>query len=149
MLTWSARRVRGFDLWQPSPAEHPRWPGGAELNYGFDVCRDPLPRAEAAVMFEIAEHLDDCPAALRNVFGAVPALLLSFPNPVYAGSHVNQYHVNDWPLDRVDEEIRAAAAERIGEVELTHYHQPIGLPSILPGRDPAALFWIVLAMPAA
>jgi hypothetical protein len=98
-------------------------------------------------MFEIAEHLDDCPAALRNVFRAVPALLASFPNPQFHGSHLNHHHVNDWPLERFEDELRAAAAETIGQIELTHYHQPHGFPSVLPGRDAAAPFWIVLAMP--
>jgi tetratricopeptide (TPR) repeat protein len=148
MLTWTARRVRGFDLWQPGPGEHPSWPGGAELTYGFDVCRQPLPPAECAVMFEIAEHLDDCPAALRNVFRAVPALLASFPNPQFHGSHLNHHHVNDWTLERFEHELRAAAAETVGRIELTHYHQPHGFPSVLAGRDASAPFWIVLAIPA-
>ena len=43
MLTWSAGRVRGFDIWQPEADQHPKWPGGAELNYGHDLCTDPYP----------------------------------------------------------------------------------------------------------
>ncbi|MEZ5102683.1 MAG: glycosyltransferase family 2 protein [Thermoleophilia bacterium] len=57
MLTWTARHVRGFDLWQPADHERPAWPGGAELTYGHDLCVDPLPQAEAATMFEVIEHL--------------------------------------------------------------------------------------------
>lgn len=149
MLTWTATRVRGFDLWQPGPGEHPSWPGGAELTYGFDVCRNPLPRAEAAIMFEICEHLDDCPAALRNVFNAVPALLASFPNPRFHGSHLNHHHVNDWTLEQFEQELQdAAQAARGKPVELHHFHQPNGLPFIAPGRDATSPFWIVLAIPA-
>ena len=36
---------------------------------------------------------------LRLIWDAVDMLVVSFPNPVFHGSHVNQYHVNDWPLD--------------------------------------------------
>lgn len=148
MLTWTASRVRGFDLWQPGPGEHPSWPGGAELTYGFDVCREALPKAEAAVMFEIAEHLDDCPAALRNVFTAVPALLASFPNPQFHGSHLNHHHVNDWSLETFEQELQDAASAVRGPVELHHFNQPHNLPFIVPGRDASSPFWIVLALPA-
>lgn len=148
MLTWTAARVRGFDLWQPGPGEHPSWPGAPELTYGFDVCRQPLPKAEAAIMFEIAEHLDDCPAALRNVFTAVPSLLASFPNPQYHGSHLNHHHVNDWTLEQFEQELHAAANAVRGPIELHHFNQPAGLPFIVPGRDAASPFWIVLALPA-
>lgn len=148
MLTWTARRVRGFDLWQPGPGEHPSWPGGAELTYGFDVCQQPLPKAEAAIMFEIAEHLGDCPAALRNVFAAAPALLASFPNPAFHGSHLNHHHVNDWTLEQFERELVAAAGAVRGPIELHHFNQPNGLPFIVPGRDASSPFWIVLALPA-
>lgn len=146
MLTWTAASVRGFDLWQPGPGEQPSWPGGAELNYGFDVCRQPLPVADAAVMFEIVEHLGDAPAALRNVFRAAPVLLASFPNPTFHGSHLNHHHVNDWSLDRFETELREAAAPSAGSLELTHFHQPLGTPLIVPGREPQAPFWIVVAV---
>jgi SAM-dependent methyltransferase len=145
MLTWRAATVRGFDLWEPAEYERPRWSGGAELTFGFDVCKDPLPPADSAVMFEVLEHLHDAPAALRNVFNAVPTLLVSFPNPVYHGSHLNHHHVNDWPLERVEEELNRAAATRFAQLKVAHLYQPQGLPTILPGRDPEAPFWIILA----
>jgi hypothetical protein len=144
MLTWTAASVRGFDLWQPERHEYPRWPGGAELQFGFDICTEPLPPADIAVMFEITEHLHDAPAALRNVFAAVPALVVSFPNPTFHGSHLNFHHVNDWTLDRFDDELRAAASERFASVQLTHLSQPPATPLIIPGRDPQAPFWITI-----
>jgi SAM-dependent methyltransferase len=146
MLTWSATSVRGFDLWQPAPHEKPQWPGGAELTYGFDVCRDPLPEADAAVMFEVLEHLDDAPAALRNVFAAVDTLMCSFPNPRYHGSHINHHHVNDWPLEKVEDELRRAVATRFDHVKMGHVHQPAGTSLLVEGRDPEAPFWIILAI---
>jgi 2-polyprenyl-3-methyl-5-hydroxy-6-metoxy-1,4-benzoquinol methylase len=145
MLTWKADSVRGFDLWQPAAHERPQWSGGAELTYGFDVTKDPLPKADSAVMFEVLEHLHDAPAALRNVFSAVSTLMASFPNPQYHGSHINHHHVNDWPLARVEEEITKAATVRFQKVKLTHLYQPLGMPTILPGRDPEAPFWIFVA----
>jgi SAM-dependent methyltransferase len=145
MLTWTARSVRGFDLWQPAEHERPRWPGGAELTYGFDVCRDPLPSADAAVMFEVCEHLHEAPSALRNIFAAVPVLVASFPNPEFHGSHLNHHHVNDWPLARFEEELLRAAGAHYRRFGAMHFHQPHGMAAPVPGRDPAAPFWIVVA----
>jgi ubiquinone/menaquinone biosynthesis C-methylase UbiE len=144
MLTWTASRVRGFDLWQPLPGEKPAWPGGAELSFGHDLCRDDLPQADAAVLFEVVEHLDDAPAALRRAWEAAPLLVLSFPNPVYHGSHHNPHHVNDWTLVELEQELREAAG---GPVDLEHLHQVHGL--IRPGRDEAASYWLVVARRAA
>jgi SAM-dependent methyltransferase len=145
MLTWRADTVRGFDLWEPAEHERPRWSGGAELTYGFDVCSQPLPAADSAVMFEVLEHLADAPAALRNVFGAANTLLASFPNPEHHGSHVNPHHVNDWSLERFEEELMRAAATRFAQLRIAHLHQPSGSSAILNGRDPEAPFWIILS----
>ena len=137
MLTWSAARVRGFDLWQPDNGQRPNWPGGAELNYGHDLCRDPLPHAQAATMFEVIEHLPDAGAALRLAWDAVGTIVASFPNPVHHGSHMNQWHVNDWTLDEFE--------QRLGATEIEHFHQPLGSVLLHPGRDPEASFWVVVA----
>lgn len=142
MLTWSAARVRGFDIWRPELHQHPQWPGGAELHYGHDLCGDPLPPADAAVMFEVLEHLPDAPAALRLVWAAVPALIASFPNPEHHGSHLNPHHVNDWALEDVEREVSAAAAGTYRSLEITHLHQPAGTALLVPGRDPDAPFWV-------
>jgi SAM-dependent methyltransferase len=147
MLSWSATSVRGFDLWQPGADEHPSWPGVAELTYGHDLCADPLPRADLAVMFEVIEHLPDAPRALAIAFGAVDAIVGSFPNPVHHGSWMNRYHVNDWPLEQFERELEAAAqaSGRFAGVELTHHHQALKSPLLAPGRDPEASFWVVVA----
>lgn len=147
MLSWSAASVRSFDLWQPSPAEHPRWPGVRELNYGHDLCTDPLPNADMALMFEVIEHLPDAPRALEIAFGAVDAIVGSFPNPVHHGSWMNQYHVNDWPLEQFERELEraAVASGRFAGVELTHHHQELKSPLLVPGRDPESSYWVVVA----
>ena len=147
MLSWSAASVRGFDLWEPAPEERPRWPGVAALNYGHDLCRHPLPPADLAVMFEVIEHLPDAPRALAIAFGAVGELVGSFPNPVYHGSWMNQYHVNDWTLERFEQELEdaARASSRFAGVELTHHHQALRSPLLTPGRDPESSYWVVHA----
>ena len=143
MLSWSAASVRGFDIWQPSEQERPRWPGVSELTYGHDLCADPLPRADAAVMFEVIEHLPDAPNALRIAWSAVDLIVGSFPNPVHHGSWMNQFHVTDWTLDEFECELAAAAAPR--RVTIDHYHQPLHSPLLVRGRDPEASFWVVVA----
>ncbi len=147
MLSWSAASVRGFDLWQPTAEEHPSWPGVAALSYGHDLCEDPLPRADLAVMFEVIEHLPDAPRALEIAFGAVGTIVGSFPNPVHHGSWMNRYHVNDWPLEQFERELDAAAraSGRFAGVELTHHHQALKSPLLTPGRDPEASYWVVVA----
>jgi SAM-dependent methyltransferase len=147
MLSWSAASVRGFDLWQPGADEHPQWPGVRELNYGHDLCKHPLPPADLAVMFEVIEHLPDAPRALSIAFGAVGEIVGSFPNPVYHGSWMNQYHVNDWPLEQFERELEqaAVASGRFSGVELTHHHQAVRSPLLQPGRDPESSYWVVHA----
>jgi 2-polyprenyl-3-methyl-5-hydroxy-6-metoxy-1,4-benzoquinol methylase len=147
MLSWSAASVRGFDLWQPAAEEHPSWPGVAQLNYGHDLCKHPLPPADMAVMFEVIEHLPDAPRALAIAFGAVGEIVGSFPNPVYHGSWMNEYHVNDWTLEQFEQELQraASASGRFAAVELTHHHQAVKSPLLQPGRDPESSYWIVHA----
>jgi len=147
MLSWSAASVRGFDLWEPGADEHPQWPGVRELNYGHDLCKHPLPPADLAVMFEVIEHLPDAPRALAIAFGAVGEIVGSFPNPVYHGSWMNQYHLNDWELERFERELEAAAVAsgRFTGVELTHHHQAVRSPLLQPGRDPESSYWVVHA----
>ena len=142
MLSWSAGRVRGFDLWEPDASQRPRWPGAVELKYGHDLCRDPLPRADAATMFEVLEHLPDGPAALDLAFRAVWKMFVSFPNPRYHGSQLNPHHVNDWSLDEVETTIAAAARRYHLDVSIEHFRQSGVILEI--GRDPEAAFWVLM-----
>jgi hypothetical protein len=98
-------------------------------------------------MFEVIEHLPDAPRALSIAFGAVGEIVGSFPNPVYHGSWMNQYHVNDWPLEQFERELEAAAVAsgRFTGVELTHHHQAVRSPLLQPGRDPESSYWVVHA----
>jgi hypothetical protein len=119
------------------------------LTYGHDLCTDRLPVADVAVAFEVVEHLADAPQALRLAWRAVDTLVISFPNPVFHGSHHNPYHVNDWPLEQVEAEIAGAATVRFDGIELHHFRQDYRDGSggmVLPGRDPDASYWIVVAV---
>ena len=121
-------RVRPLE---PEPHERPAWPGGAQLTYGHDLCADPLPPADAAVAFEVVEHLADAPAMLRTTFEAAPLMILSFPNPKWHGSHHNPHHVNDWTLEEVEGHLRdAVPAGR--ELELRHLWQDSAATSCRP-----------------
>ncbi len=146
MLSWTAASVRGFDLWIPDSTEQIAWPHGREFFYGHDLCASRLPEADAAIMFEVLEHLSDAAGALEHVFHSVQSLICSFPNPDYHGSTSNQYHVNDWPLPRLERELRSAA-RRSGRTDptLTHLHQRPGEALIRPGRNAYAAYWLVVA----
>ncbi len=97
-------------------------------------------------MFEVIEHLPDAPRALTIAFGAVDTIIGSFPNPVYHGSFMNRYHVNDWSLERFEHELqRAAIAAGHRGVRLTHFHQALRSPLLTPGRAPESSYWIVVA----
>jgi hypothetical protein len=98
-------------------------------------------------MFEVIEHLPDAPPALAIAFGAVGEIVGSFPNPVYHGSWMNQYHVNDWTLEQFERELETAAraSGRFAGVELTHHHQAVRSPLLQPGRDPESSYWVVHA----
>ena len=53
--------------------------------------------------------------------------------------------MNDWTLERFEEELMRAAATRFAQLSIAHLHQPLGMSTIINGRDPEAPFWIVLA----
>jgi hypothetical protein len=143
VLSWGARSVHGFDLWRPGPGEVREWTGPAGLHWGHDLCADRLPPANAAVMFEVLEHLPAPEAALRNAFAAVDLLLASFPNPRWYGSQLNPHHVTDWTIERVEQELGAAARAYHDRVEMERYAQGLGAGgAIAPGAGPDDHIWL-------
>jgi hypothetical protein len=60
---------------------------------------------------------------------------------------MNQYHLNDWALERFEHELDAAAraSGRFAGVELTHHHQALKSPLLTTGRDPESSYWVVVA----
>jgi hypothetical protein len=67
-------------------------------------------------------------------------LFVSFPNPTFHGSHLNPHHVNDWPLEQVEDALTRAARRYHAHVSIEHMQQ-VGV-TIVPGRDPDANFWL-------
>jgi hypothetical protein len=146
VLSWGARSVHGFDLWRPAPGQVPEWAGPAGLHWGHDLCADRLPPANAAVMFEVLEHLPAPEAALRLAFAAVDTLVLSFPNPRWYGSQLNPYHVTDWTLERLEHEVGAAARAHHERVEIERFSQRVKQGgAIVPDAGPDDDFWLLVA----
>jgi hypothetical protein len=50
----------------------------------------------------------------------VRRLLVSKPNPLAGGSHINPHHVNDWPLSTLKHRLRRSGARQI-----KCYHQSL------------------------
>jgi SAM-dependent methyltransferase len=118
LLSWTATSAHGFDINDVAVARaRGRYP---DARYSAaDICRaEALPRASLAVCFEVLEHLHSPEALLEAAAQRYPRLLISFPNPLVGGSHINPHHVNDWPLSRLKRRLREAGAKR-----LTGYHQ--------------------------
>ncbi|GAB7004473.1 hypothetical protein JCM18899A_19460 [Nocardioides sp. AN3] len=145
MLSWTARRVRGFDLWKPTPDEQPHWPGPHSLTWGHDLTVDALPSADWAVWFENIEHLEKAQRALRIGWRAVDNMVASFPNPVYHGSQHNHHHVTDWSLDEFEMHVRWASTVRFNDIDVAHFHQFGADGLIQQGANAEADYWIVVA----
>lgn len=118
LLSWTASSAQGFDISASAiEAARKRYPGARYDT--ADICdAGKLPAASLAVCFEVLEHLHEPEALLAAAAERYPRLLISFPNPLVGGSHINPHHVNDWPLSTLKRKLRQAGATR-----LTGYHQ--------------------------
>lgn len=118
LLSWTASSAHGFDISETAVA-HARTRYQGPRYSVADICSgDGLPTASLAVCFEVLEHLHDPRGLLDAAAKRYPRLLVSFPNPLVGGSHINPHHVNDWPLSKLKHELRHAGAKR-----LKGYHQ--------------------------
>lgn len=120
LLSWVCPEVIGVDVSEEALGHARECYSGPEFRQGDLTQPAGVPDADVAVCFEVLEHLHDGPALLRSVSSRVPRLLLSFPNPLVGGSHINPHHVNDWPLSTVKANLRRAGAKKI-----TSYHQSL------------------------
>jgi 2-polyprenyl-3-methyl-5-hydroxy-6-metoxy-1,4-benzoquinol methylase len=113
MLSWVASEVTGIDLSEVAvEAARERYPS---VDYRCADLTDPngLAPADVGVCFEVLEHISDAPEVIENASRSLPRLLLSIPNPLVGGSHINPHHVNDWPLSHLKRVVRSAGARRI------------------------------------
>jgi SAM-dependent methyltransferase len=137
ILSSFARSAVGVDV-SPDAIEAARklYP---EVDYRIsDLISGELPAAEVGVCFEVLEHLHEPERAIHRFLDAYPHLLLSFPNPLASGSHINPHHVVDWPLTTLKSKLREAGARHI-EV----YRQGYYSAAIRKRRLGPALTWVI------
>lgn len=137
LLSWAAASVIGIDL-DPTAIAHARqqFP---EVDFREAAADEPLgDEVDLAVCFEVLEHVADPDAVLRAIATQSRRLLLSMPNPLATGSHLNPHHVNDWPLTRLKRRLRAAGFSRIHVS-----HQLLGSFAIRSGGRPWASVWMI------
>lgn len=138
LLSWTASSVIAVDL-DADAIAHARshFPG---IDFRVADAGDRLEQAvEVAVCFEVLEHVAEPEAVLRGIAQKSPRLLLSVPNPLASGSHLNPHHVNDWPLGRVRRRLREA-----GFTRQRVFHQSLRSPIVRRGgRRPWAVVWMI------
>ncbi len=103
-----------------------------------DLITGELPHGEVAVCFEVLEHLEDPERALARFLETYPRLLLSFPNPLGSGSHLNPHHLVDWPLVTLKRKLKQA-----GAAHLTVHRQGYLSAAVRKRRLGPSLTWII------
>ena len=103
-----------------------------------DLTAGDLPEADVGVCFEVLEHLPEPERALRGFFETYPRMLISFPNPIGSGSHINPHHVVDWPLVTLKRKLREAGA---GTLKV--YRQGYYSPAIRRWHPGPSLTWVI------
>jgi 2-polyprenyl-3-methyl-5-hydroxy-6-metoxy-1,4-benzoquinol methylase len=139
LLSWTAASVTGLDI---DPAAVAR----AEERYKAPtfICRDvtgdlsDLGRVDVIVCFEVIEHVEDPRLLLRQALKLAPRLLLSMPNPLIGGSHINPFHVNDWSPTTLWRALHAAGARRV-----RFFRQGIWSARVRRGAFPTSGVWLV------
>lgn len=138
VLAASARSVIGLDrdpdVVAAATREHP----GVAFMTADIIEAATLPPADVAVCFEVLEHVADPAAALAAVLTRYRRVVISFPNPLLHGSHLNPHHRVDWPLRELLRRLRAHDAR----VTSSH-HQRRRDAAVRPGAYPWSSIWIL------
>jgi SAM-dependent methyltransferase len=113
LLSWVAPRVTGVDRSESAVSHARARYDGPEYRVGDLTDPAGLPAADVAVCFEVLEHIHGAERLLAAAAQRYGRMLVSFPNPLVGGSHINPHHVNDWPLSRLKDALRAAGARRL------------------------------------
>jgi 2-polyprenyl-3-methyl-5-hydroxy-6-metoxy-1,4-benzoquinol methylase len=138
LLSWVCRSAVGIDISADAvEAARARYPG---VEYRVADLADPaaIPAADMGVCFEVLEHIASAEQVLAVAAERIPRLLLSVPNPLAGGSHINPHHVNDWPLSRLKKSLRAAGARSI-----RGHHQRLRGHHVSRGALPWQPFWLL------
>lgn len=139
LLSWVAERVDAVDR-DPQAIEVARRTYDGPRYAIVDGIDGTLPSAEIATCFEVLEHVDDPAALCRQLLEAAPEVLLSYPNPLAAGPHLNPHHRVDWPLRVLRRALLAAGARK-----LETFHQRVGSAAVHKGSPPWAAVWMIRA----
>jgi len=141
LLSWMASRVTGIDVDETAIS-------AARSRYSRDnlefLCRDvtrdlsDIGPAGVVVCFEVIEHVSDPRGLLRSALELAPRLLLSMPNPLVGGSHINPFHRNDWPPSTLRQALHEAGAGRV-----KWYRQGVVSPTVRRGASPISGVWLV------
>jgi len=119
LLSWSgATSVTALDISPDAIAYAREHYPGVDYRVGDLADAETLPEAEVAVCFEVLEHIRSPERVLAAALSRYERLLLSLPNPLFGGSHLNPHHVQDWPLRKLKQQLRIAGAKHIKT-----YHQ--------------------------
>jgi SAM-dependent methyltransferase len=113
LLSWVCPEVTGIDISETVLAEARERYRRPHFRCADLTVAEDIPDADVAVCFEVIEHLHNAQQLLNAVGARLPRLLLSAPNPLAGGSHINPHHVNDWPMSRMKANLRRAGAKRI------------------------------------
>jgi len=119
LLSWSgATSVTGIDIGDDAIAYAREHYPGVEYRVGDLMDEKTLPDADVAVCFEVLEHVDAPERVITAALSRYDHILVSMPNPLLGGSHLNPHHIQDWPLAKLKQQLRSAGAAHIKT-----YHQ--------------------------
>jgi SAM-dependent methyltransferase len=118
LLSWVAKSVTSVDASESAVEEaRERFPDG-DFRVGDVTDPAQVPSGDVAVCFELLEHVVAPDAVLDTLLARFQRVLVSFPNPIFQGSHINPHHVNDWPLPTLIRKLHERGAR-----DATVYHQ--------------------------
>jgi 2-polyprenyl-3-methyl-5-hydroxy-6-metoxy-1,4-benzoquinol methylase len=139
LMSWTTSSVTGIDIdGDAISTARERYPGVTFIHADVASESSGLSPADVAVCFEVIEHVDDPEALLRRALDLCPRLLLSRPNPLVAGTHLNPHHRNDWPPSTLWRALRRAGARR-----MRWYRQGVYSATVRRGALPTSGTWLV------
>ncbi len=139
LLSWSAASVTGVDIDEEAVSlARARYPAGTYRVADVTGDLGELGDADVAVCFEVIEHVADPEVLLERALRIAPRLLLSMPNPLIGGTHLNPHHRNDWPPTTL-----WRALHRAGATRTRWYRQGVQSARVRRGAFPTSGVWLV------
>lgn len=139
LLSWCAQEAIGVDIDRDTiTLAEARYPAANFRSADVTADLSELGGADVVVCFEVIEHVDDPEAMLRHALQLAPRLLMSMPNPLVGGTHLNPHHRLDWPPTTLWRALRRAGANRV-----RWYRQGIHSERVRRGALPGSGVWLV------